>query len=145
MSSEFYTRNGWKGEKYDRELSTKDAAKLIRRDIRLKYGKDLKTSVRTEHFAGGSAINIKVKDWVQNPINPDWYPKGQWNSIYNQRYTEDGRQLLHDLKEIANQYRWEDSDSMIDYCSCNFYLSVSSDYAFERKAIDELRIKLPTL
>ena len=139
MSSEFYTQNGWKGEKYNRESSTKDIAKAIRRDIKAKYGKEIKTSVRTEHFSGGSAIDITIKNLAENPINPNWDPKGEWNSIYNQKYTEDTIHLIGDLTKIGEKYQWKDADGMIDYCNCNFYLSVSFDYMFESAAMNEVK------
>ena len=137
--SGFYTSNEWKGKKYDRERPTKDVAKLIRRDIKAKYGNKVKASVRTEHFNNGNEIDIKIKDLAKNPINPDWEPHKQqgWGNIY----TDDAEQLIDNIVKICKQYQWKEV-GMIDYCDCNFYLSVTFDYTFQNEAIRKLGIEI---
>jgi hypothetical protein len=137
--SEFYTQNGWKGEKYNGDLSTKDIAKLIRKEIRTKYPK-MKISVRTSHFSGGSSIDVTIQDCGFDPIHPEWDPYEVSIDHKNPLYTEEAESLIKSLEKIGNQYRWDDSDGMVDYFNCNFYFDVAFDWEFERKRLQALGI-----
>jgi len=140
-SREFYTQNGWKGGKYEetKNLSTTEIAKLIRKEIKQKFP-NIKASVRTEYFSGGSAINVVIKECNFNPINPNY----QLNSIalayQNPRYTDRGQKLLDDIEKIGNQYRYSDCDGMIDYFNVNFWFDVRYSYEFENECMKKLGI-----
>ena len=128
--SEYYTRNGWSGDKYEetKELTTTEISALIRKEIKEKYDKGYKIGVRTEYFANGSAINITVRELPFNPINPEWNPI---ESQRTPKYTQEGLKLLDDLESIGSQYRMSDCDGMIDYFNTNFYLHVNYDWQKE--------------
>ena len=142
---EFYSPYGWQGSKYQevrkQGLSTTDIAKLIRNDIKKKFPK-VKASVRTQYFAGGSAIDVYIKDAPFNPINPKWNPK-DWSAtlIQNPRYTKQGSKLLKDIEKLGQKYQLHDVDSMTDYFNVSFYLDVKYDYDSEREWIRKMLIK----
>lgn len=138
---DFYTSNGWKGEKYEttKDLSTTDIAKLIRKDIKECFP-SIKVSVRTQYFSGGSSIDVYIIDAGFNQINPEWAPQNPLLSV--SRYTERGKQLLKDIEAIGNKYNRSDCDGMIDYFDVHFYYHVTYDYDFEKRCIQELGIKV---
>lgn len=142
--SGFYTQNGWTGDKYkevsEKNLSTVDIAKLIRKELKEKY-LGIKVSVRSEYFANGSSIDVYIKDCGFNPINPEWDP-GNYDlpMDQNQRYTDKAKQLLKELEKLGNKYRRSDCDGMIDYFDVNFWYNVSFDYDFEQECIRKIGI-----
>ena len=58
---QFYTVNGWQGERYDRNLSTKDIANLIRAYVKAAHP-TYRFSITTEYFSCGSAITIALTE-----------------------------------------------------------------------------------
>ena len=58
---QFYTVNGWQGERYNRNLSTKDIAKLIREYVKNAYP-TYRFSITTKYFSGGSEISIALTE-----------------------------------------------------------------------------------
>ena len=124
---EFYTQSGWKGSRYNKELSATEIAKLIRKEIRTKYPK-MKTSIRTKYFAGGCSIDVEIKDCGYNPINPEWdYKCNRVSEIY----TDEAKQLLKEIEAMGDKYRRSDCDGMIDYFDTNFWYSVQFDWHFK--------------
>lgn len=70
-----YTQNETIGHKYNSNLTTKEIAKLIRQDIKeLKLTKKngYKISVTSDSFAGGSAIDITVKETPFAKYTPEY-------------------------------------------------------------------------
>jgi len=136
-----YTQGAWEGEKYKEteNLSTTEIAKRIREDIKVfkrDFGyPELKVSVRTQYYAGGSSIDVTIKDFGFNPYNPEWdvdaYSKGEQNSV--DRYTKRTQAIIKSLEKRGNKYRYNDSDGMIDYFDTNFYYFVNVDYGLENK------------
>jgi hypothetical protein len=142
------------GARYDevKHLSTTEIARRIRADIKLarkveaKLGtatgaevaltdpltalaampKQIKVSVRTDYFSGGSAIRVNVynlpeKGWgyVQERDmrgEPRWVPGPELSAI------------LAALKEIHGAYNFDGSDSMVDYYHVNYYGQVEVDW-----------------
>lgn len=142
------------GAKYEevKHLSTTEIAKRIRADIKLarkveaKLGtatcaevaltdslaalatmpKQIKVSVRSEYFSGGSAIRVNLYNlphvgwgYVQEKDmwgQPRWVPN------------EELRGILKALKEIHGQYNFDGSDSMVDYFHVNYYGDVDVDW-----------------
>jgi len=139
---EFYSQTGWKGPRYEevrkKRLTTTEIAKLIRKDIKKKYPK-LKTSVKTEYFAGGSSINAYIKDFGFNPINPTYNPD-DWigGDFRNPMYTQKASKIMEEIKKIGNKYRYEDRDSMTDYFATSFYWDVDVDYNYRDKCIKDV-------
>ena len=78
--------------------------------------------IDTPEFEEIRAAAIK---WEKNR-----YSKGQQiNHYYIDRYeefTEEFRKKLHTIKSIINAYHWDESNSMVDYFSTNFYLDIDT-------------------
>jgi len=127
-----YTRNAWAGEKYKvtKGMSTAQIAKLIRSELKEKFPK-VKFSIRTQLYAGGSSINVHIKWLPFNPLNPAWN-KNDYDLRAAPRYKAECTELLKDVEHIVNQYRYSDSDGMVDYFDTNFYSHVSLDWEYER-------------
>ncbi|MGX1886305.1 hypothetical protein [Streptomyces sp. NPDC055287] len=88
--------------------------------------KQIKVSVRTDYFSGGSSIDVRVynlpeKGWghIQETDMwgvPRWVPGPELNAI------------LTALKEIHGAYNFDGSDSMVDYFHVNYYGQVEVDW-----------------
>ena len=74
----FYTQNGWKGLRYNSNLSIKDIAKNIRDYVKAVYP-NYKFSVTTELFSGGSAVRVALTETPVELTNKelmrDWFYK----------------------------------------------------------------------
>lgn len=133
--SEFYTQNGWKGKNYDSSLSTADIAKLIRQYVKQAYPLH-KFSVTRRYFSMGSSISVSLMEsphpvfaegkepkdgHVQNA--PAYFEQKRWAFDDEPRcvLTEQAITVLQDVQAFINSYNYDDSDSMIDYFSTNFY------------------------
>lgn len=57
--SDFYTQNGWKGERHDCSLTTKEISSIIRGYVKKLYPQ-WRFSVTCKYFSGGSSISIYV-------------------------------------------------------------------------------------
>ena len=152
----FYTQNGRQGKKYHPERPIQETAKLIKAEIK-KHFPMIKTSVRTQSYAGGRSLTISVlsvpfqaqsnlflkakstNDYTEYLEYKDQYtpsasvqhPDGTRTKVelpQNPQFTLEGEKLLQNLKALANAYRYDDSDAMIDYFDTNFYLFVEYDY-----------------
>lgn len=126
--SEFYTTNGWKGDKYDRDLTTKEIAKRIREQLKKEYS-DCKFSVKKHEFAGGASISVTIKETPKSIyatnndiINYSLFDKSENDDNFNAY----GNKLIKDIFKICNSYRYSDCDGMIDYFCTNFYLTVNA-------------------
>lgn len=120
---------GFKGSKYVAGRPTKEIARFVRQDIKdgIKSGefpKGLKCSIRYRSFSGGSSIECDV---VALPSGFKVY-NDEALSSYSQEYLE----LQGKLKALVQAYRYDDSDSMVDYFDVNFYGGYFDlDYRFE--------------
>lgn len=143
-----YKRTGSK-YKETSNLSTTDIAKLVRSEINAKYPKKkwYKVSVRSEYFAWGSAIEVSINATPFNGLTPeyqlalesqDWetFNKRERTRAYWQqtRYTAEMCLFMDTLKNIQNQYNFDDSDSQTDYFHVNYYGGVQVSYDY-RKAL----------
>lgn len=141
--NEFYTQNGWKGEKYDRNLNIKTIAKLIREQLKEEFP-DCKFSVTKKEFSGGCSLTVVVKETPKsvysnddkNIINYDISPYIEYTelSIY-------GNKLITRVWEIINQYRYSDCDFQIDYFDVNFYPSLNLGNYDETVKVVERKVK----
>lgn len=136
------TDQGWTGEKYQetKSLSTTDIAKLIRAEAKKKFP-NVKTSITTQYFSGGSSIRIEIKSCPFNPINPmrAWEEKVNPYALSQESiYTEEGQELRDELKAIGNKYNYDKSDSMIDHFDVNFYFNVEYDWELTKQYRDEI-------
>jgi len=131
------------GNLYNKDKPTVDIAKTIRKQLKKKFPK-VKASVRSERFAGGTGINIIIKEAGFNPINPKWNPI-DWSATLavNSRYSNRGTSLLASIKDVCKKHQMIDSDSMTDYHRTNFFLSVTYDLDSERAWSKKLGIRRP--
>jgi len=145
-----YTGYGWEGKNYSENLSTKDIAKIIRQRLKKEFP-ECKFSVRCRYFSGGSEITISLmesdfevfnRDYRQNRngrfYTEDDYKYAQLNHYVFLRHgfddvdgynngmylTRKAWNVLKRVVEMANGYRYDDSDAQIDYFDTNFYLDL---------------------
>jgi hypothetical protein len=140
--NEFYTANGWKGDKYNRDLDIKTIAKLVRKQLKEEFP-DCKFSVTKNEFSGGCSLTVIVKETPKsvyanddkNIINYDISPYIEYPelSIY-------GKELVIRVWEIINQYRYSDCDYQIDYFDVNFYPSLNlGNYDETVKVVEKVK------
>lgn len=125
----FYTQNGWEGKNYNINLGTKEIALIIRNYVKEIYS-DCKFSVTCKYYSGGSSISIRLMEAPINIFQDAREIKDfQINEYYIDKSTEgfnlEIKEMIKDIINLVNSYRFFDSDSMIDYFHTNFYYSVS--------------------
>lgn len=140
------------GSKYNQNLSTKEIAVAIREDIKaaVKAGTipAAKISVRTRHFAGGSAIDIEVvrvpegvilitDEYVKHTLGPD-----RNHVFHGERHTPEAKKLVVTLKAISDAYNYDNSDAMTDHFDVNFYGHVQIDWELESRQEKAIAAKL---
>ncbi len=135
------------GSKLDNDLSTTVISKLIRKDIKTaiksEFLPDAKYSVRTQNYAGGSSININIKEMPYPVHDLDFliwtndHPH-EMNPRWASRWTEAAQRVLWTVEAIGNQFNFDKSDSQIDYFFVNFYLHVGWQWEWESRIRGEL-------
>lgn len=100
----FYTQTGWAGKKYEstKGLYGKDLTKLIREDLKIEFPK-CKFSIKKDSGTLYMAIDITIKENISGLTDSELKTK---------------------VKEIANDYNYDDSDGQVDYFDTRFYLDV---------------------
>ena len=143
------------GKKYDPDLDIKDIAKLVRKDLKAAY-RGWKFSVRIERYSKGQDLDVVIKNVDFDLINPDWLRwkvanLGKRAITHNgpAHFTQTGYAVLKRIREIVNDYNFDDSDSSTDYFHQNFHARVEYDSRFdgliERQEIETAeRLGLPT-
>lgn len=121
--SEFYTAYGWKGENYSIYLSNKDIAKFLRDFVKKAFPK-CKFSIRSDAYS----INVTLVKADFNPFSEtaearDRVGVSQYGA--NDFLSEYGEYMFRKISEFLDSYRYDDSDSMIDYFNTNFYYFLS--------------------
>lgn len=130
--SEFYTQNGWKGENYNRNLSTKEITAKIREFVKSVFP-DCKFSCTFETFSGGRAINISLMEAPKEVYNTtdkriteeayiqsaEWYLSPYFRG--KATLTGYGKSIIETVNDYIKSYNYNDSDSQIDYFDTNFY------------------------
>ena len=137
----------WYGAKYDHEhrLSTTDIAKLIRQDIKLarKVAKmaaapgslavadpiadapaEVKFSVRSQYFSGGSSIDIHI---CGIPQAWGWETREDRYGYMTEMATPALAALAREIKSIMDAYNHDGSDIQSDYFDVRFYGSVYNE------------------
>lgn len=123
--------NRWDGGNYERGMSTKEAAASIRKDIKSAtetgfLSKDFKYSVRTENFAGGSAVSFNATP--KEPVDPEVFTeKGEVNQYGDKMRSYEVAEMEDRMSAIADSYRSDRSDSMTDLSNTNFYCNPRVD------------------
>lgn len=127
---EFYTAWGWEGSRYDRTLSTKDIAALVREYCKSHWNQ-WRFSVRSHYFSGGSEIRIELNG---GPIacgtareEDICDAKYGIQTSYRHREHDDridplAEVVMKDVVDYCQSFNYDDSDGQIDYFDTNFYL-----------------------
>jgi len=127
-------QQGKVGNKYQevKNLSVVEIAKLVRKD--LKQFNDCKFSVTSDR----NTISIYLKD---SPLNRlEIYDQSQelgWGG----KVISIEKDLRKKVKEILDQYNYNNSEMMTDYFDVNFYSYFYLDSDLENKYKDQLLIK----
>lgn len=122
------------GKSYDKTLTTSAIAKLVRQRIAsLKKSGELdkgwKISVRSEYFAGGSAIRLNITAVPENvnPFNPAWFnaeARNERTTFHGNpmsRYSDEVVKVQKLIMGIVAEYNYDGSETMADYWDVNFY------------------------
>lgn len=119
-----YTGQGWEGENYERGLGTKEIAAKVREYVKSKYPA-YKFSVRYKSFSGGSGINIDLMSGPTQPFADD-KGYGQLNQYYldSSGLQQPALDIMKDVYAFVSSFRYDDSNSQIDYFDTNFYLEL---------------------
>lgn len=142
--------NNLYGEKYDKNLSIKDIAKLVKKEASKKYP-NCKISAKTEH---GEVIRIAVtldkEEYRAKTI--DEVPRGAIYLNIERKIGHDGiieeenfkeyiennvvksvktLKIENDIKTMLENYNYNRSDIMSDYFDYNFYGFVDMEYKEE--------------
>lgn len=119
------------GGNYDNELSTTDIAKKIRSWVTAQkksgaFPKELKVSVRSKYFSGGSSIDVSItalpEDW--DLFNREWFEYNASNDYAPRdvrKYTDKVERIRAEIKAYVNSFNHDGSESQVDYFDVNFY------------------------
>ena len=124
--NEFYTAHGWKGERYNCNISVKEIACIMREYVKDIYN-DYRFSVRSDY----NHIYITMTEAPEEIfIDENLKNKGhiQLNNYHldrNDAITEKAKKIMIDINKLLQSYNFDDSDSMIDYFHTNFYTSLN--------------------
>jgi regulator of PEP synthase PpsR (kinase-PPPase family) len=121
-------KQGTIGSKYQevKNLSVKEIAKLVRKD--LKQFNDCKFSVTSDR----NSITVYLIDSSLDKLtsNEDYKETGI-------RFVVFEKDFGNKLKEILNQYNYNNSDIMTDYSDVKFYSYIYRDGQLEQKYRDK--------
>lgn len=122
-----------------RDLDIVELAKLVRKQLKKRFPKGYKFSVRTERGIT-SSLDIEIKEVPFKIVNPEWavhliddpycnkweYPRD------GSRYTPEANKLRDSIEEWLETYNFDNSDSMTDYFHSRFYSDVTFNYDLEK-------------
>jgi DNA polymerase sigma len=143
----FYTENGWAGSRFNPNLPLRDIALMVRRYVKEVYP-TWKFSVRTEYYSGGCSLHVALTEAPENIFIDSRVKEAalskrrlygsdeeaikccqetvtsgyisNWDCYYKWM-SDKAVTVLEDVENLVNSYRYNDSDSMIDYFDTNFY------------------------
>ena len=126
-----YTGYGSEGNLYQqtKEISTKEIAKIIRKELKSEIFEDFKFSIRSDY----NHIRIEIIA-VPNGFalhNPNYmiaYETGSCTMGIS-RFTDNAAALLDIIEKMLKKYNFSDCDGGIDYFNVKFYSNVSYDYS----------------
>jgi len=147
------------GSKYSSEIDSKQAARLIRADIKaaIKEGilpKGLKVSVRSQSYTGGSSVNIRVTACPEFQIlNPYRFKfeKDQPSRYIGDlspkhpglpRHTKEAQAVLDLLDAFHGLYNFDKSDSQSDYYHVNYFGNAEFDAAITNPEYEIIKEQL---
>ena len=124
FTRDFYTANGWQGDRYDPKLNTKDITKIIRDYVKLVYP-TFKFSIRMDSY---NAIRISM---INAPVNmfkngiEKQHPVNHYYVNEDIAITDYAKSIFTDIYTVLSSYNYDDSDAMTDYFNTNFYTTLS--------------------
>lgn len=130
----------WYGAEYDGSMDVKDIAKLVRKALKAELP-GFKFSVNIDRFSGGEAIRVGLVE-VPAGFNMAVYSEDAAAMYGESRavvYSPELVELLKAAKDIVERWNYDDSNSMVDYFSVNYYSSVSIKFgspAYENEKAD---------
>ena len=134
--SEFYTANGWKGEKYDWRRSLTEVSALVRAYVKEAYPA-FKFSVTKDNY---NALHIRIKEGYTDiftyKVAGETFYKG---SSYDYAFTKEANRMFVNINAFVRQYNYEDIDAQIDYFSVGFWYHGVETYGY--KVNPDLRTK----
>lgn len=118
-----YTGHGWQGKKYDPQMSIKEIAENIRKELKEKFPQ-CKFSVRKEEFSNGCSITVSLMAAPFDPFSDEHDKKHgyhQVNHFHIDYLPKEACTVLSEVVDIVNSYNYDDSEAMFDYFDKNFY------------------------
>ena len=151
-----YSGYGWEGVNYNRELTCKEIAQLLRKEFKKLFPKK-KFSIRSTYnhltvtltktdvtpFENASAIDWNdlyyrhalqfpsdsmedfKRDYYQNYVNKGSMQVNQFHISSDWRLSQETKEMFLKVKSLLDSFNYDDSDSMTDYFSTNFYVSLN--------------------
>lgn len=114
-------------------MSTKEIARTVRLALKQELP-EWKFSVRTELYAGGSAIYVSLMSGPKEVILGEQYGQLNHYTLLNPTLvgidgyknnghvlTTEGWEVMVKVTEILSREHWDESDSQSDYFHCAFY------------------------
>lgn len=145
------------GSKYNRDLSLVEIAKLVRQDIKdaMRVGRqalkdeerfslpELKINVRKHHH---NSLWIAIGSFPEgelmySPERLDADARNDWDRAHREPfYSAAAMKVLDVLKQITNQYNYDNSDIQSDYFDVNFYTTIQydTDLTIARRAAESV-------
>lgn len=105
------------GSNYKKGMSNKEIAATVKKELSRRFP-GTKWSARSDYHS----INVYL---VSSPYEAR-------NAANNYTDSPEISAILDYAKKLLESYNWDDSDSMTDYFSCNFYGFVSTDYQYKQ-------------
>lgn len=121
--------NETRGACYDRNLSVKEIAKLMRQAIKTELP-GVKVSVRMDGYNCIRMSLVEAPGVNCEPLIPyeDWYKQQDQTGFrrpWKENYTPEMNELMAKLKDIHGRWNRDNSDPMSDYFDVNYYGSVT--------------------
>lgn len=141
------------GKKFDRKLTLKEIAVLIRNDLKeaQSSGKILDAGARTYSVRiDENSISIHLKALPEDVelYSDSWkeYLRSGDQEIprAEKRYCKSVKETLEKVESIANQYQKSTSDSMTDYFDYNYYLFVQVDGELNQAESEKVKSEVQT-
>ena len=135
----------WYGAEYDGSLDVKDIAKLVRKALKVELP-GFKFSVTIDRYSGGASIRVGLVDVPAYFVMAEYSEKAA--AMYGESraivYSKALSEVLKKAEEIADRWNYDDSNSMVDYFSVNYYAFSSVKFgspAYEKEKADRRRVE----
>lgn len=104
-----------------------EISKLVKEKLKKEFP-NLTFSIRTKRFAGGQSIDVDLLKGDILFFNGEQKPNydiGYLRDNYDGTFTDEGFKVAKRIKEIVNEFNWDNSDPMTDYFDVNYYTHIS--------------------